>query len=163
MLLALAAPIDKSRRPEFMSAVTMKLEAAGPAAIGPGAVHRVARAMLGGFWSPPPDLRQNRIGLGALEANGPLCSAAAPELLEQQHAPGVLPPFEHRQSACRKHHHRLEQFTQLLRGAGIELRVSAARVCCDVLKRPLNIGVSSFLEDMKFRTPGACPTRALSR
>jgi hypothetical protein len=36
MLDALAAPIDKSRQPEFLSAVTTKLEAAGPTAIGPG-------------------------------------------------------------------------------------------------------------------------------
>jgi hypothetical protein len=36
MLHALAAPIDANRRPEFMGAVTTKLEAAGPAAVGPG-------------------------------------------------------------------------------------------------------------------------------
>ncbi|MGC2782644.1 MAG: hypothetical protein WA397_02175 [Roseiarcus sp.] len=52
MLLARAAPIDKSRQPEFLSAVTAKLEAQGPAAVGPGAVHRVAREILGGFWEP---------------------------------------------------------------------------------------------------------------
>jgi hypothetical protein len=62
ILHALAAPIDKSRQPEFMTAVTTKLEAAGPAAIGPGVVHRTAREVLGGFWSPPPDLRQGRLG-----------------------------------------------------------------------------------------------------
>ena len=62
MLLTLAAPIDKNRQPEFLSAVTTKLEAQGPAAVGPGAVHRVAREILGGFWSPPPDLRQGRLG-----------------------------------------------------------------------------------------------------
>jgi hypothetical protein len=62
MLHALAAPIDKSRQPEFLSAVTTKLEAQGPAAIGPGAVHRVAREILGSFWDPPPDLRQGRVG-----------------------------------------------------------------------------------------------------
>ena len=62
MLRTLAAPIDKSRQPEFLSAVTTKLEAAGAAAVGPGAVHRVAREILGGFWSPPPDLRQGRLG-----------------------------------------------------------------------------------------------------
>jgi hypothetical protein len=43
MLDALAAPIDANRRPEFLGAVTTKLEAAGPAAIGPGALHRTAR------------------------------------------------------------------------------------------------------------------------
>jgi hypothetical protein len=43
MLHALAAPIDANRRPEFLGAVTTKLEAAGPAAIGPGALHRTAR------------------------------------------------------------------------------------------------------------------------
>ena len=62
MLLTLAAPIDKSRQPEFLSAVTTKLEAAGPAAIGPGALHRTARTIFRDFWAPPPDLRQNRVG-----------------------------------------------------------------------------------------------------
>jgi hypothetical protein len=62
MLLTLAAPIDKSRQPEFLSAVTTKLEAASPAAIGPGAVHRAARAVLRDFWRPPPDLRSGRLG-----------------------------------------------------------------------------------------------------
>jgi hypothetical protein len=62
MLDALAAPIDKSRQPEFLSAVTTKLEAAGPAAVGPGALHRTARAVLRDFWNPPPDLRQGRVG-----------------------------------------------------------------------------------------------------
>ena len=46
MLDALAAPIDANRRPEFMGAVTTRLEAAGPAAIGPGALHRTARTVL---------------------------------------------------------------------------------------------------------------------
>jgi hypothetical protein len=62
LLLTLAAPIDKSRQPEFLAAVTTRLEAQGPAAAGPGAVHRAAREILGGFWSPPPDLRQGRLG-----------------------------------------------------------------------------------------------------
>jgi hypothetical protein len=62
MLLTLAAPIDKSRQPEFLSAVTTKLEAAGPAAVGPGALHRTAREVLGQFWSPPLDLRVGRLG-----------------------------------------------------------------------------------------------------
>ena len=62
MLDALAAPIDKSRRPEFMGAVEKELEAAGPAAIGPGAVHRTARTVLRSFWTAPPDLRQGRVG-----------------------------------------------------------------------------------------------------
>ena len=62
LLRALAAPIDRSRQPEFISAVTMKLEAASPAAIGPGAVHRTARSVLGQFWTAPPDLRQGRVG-----------------------------------------------------------------------------------------------------
>ena len=62
MLDALAAPIDANRRPEFMGAVTTKLEAAGPVAIGPGTVHRVARTVLRDFWDPPPDLRQGRVG-----------------------------------------------------------------------------------------------------
>ena len=52
MLHALAAPIDGARRPEFLAAVTTKLEAAGPAAIGPGALHRTAREVLGRFLGP---------------------------------------------------------------------------------------------------------------
>jgi len=62
MLDALAAPIDVNRRPEFLGAVTTKLEAAGPAAIGPGALHRTAREVLGQFWTAPPDLRSGRVG-----------------------------------------------------------------------------------------------------
>jgi hypothetical protein len=62
LLHALAAPIDANRRPEFLTAVTTKLEAAGPAAIRPGALHRTARTVLRDFWNPPPDLRQNRVG-----------------------------------------------------------------------------------------------------
>jgi hypothetical protein len=62
MLNALAAPIDANRRPEFIGAVTTKLEAAGPAAVGPGALHRTAREVLGQFWTAPPDLRQGRVG-----------------------------------------------------------------------------------------------------
>jgi hypothetical protein len=62
MLNALAAPIDANRRPEFMGAVEKELEAAGPAAVGPGALHRTARTVLRDFWSPPPDLRQGRVG-----------------------------------------------------------------------------------------------------
>jgi hypothetical protein len=62
LLLTLAAPIDKSRQPEFMSAVTTRLEAAGPVAIGLGVLHRTARTVLRDFWSPPPDLRQGRVG-----------------------------------------------------------------------------------------------------
>jgi hypothetical protein len=60
-LLELAAPIDRSRQPEFLSAVEAKL-AQGSAAIGPGTVHRAARETLAAFWSPPADLRQGRLG-----------------------------------------------------------------------------------------------------
>jgi hypothetical protein len=62
VLHTLAAPIDANRRPEFLGAVTMKLEAAGPAAIGPGSVHRAARSVFADFWSAPGDLRQGRLG-----------------------------------------------------------------------------------------------------
>jgi hypothetical protein len=62
LLHALAAPIDANRRPEFMGAVTTRLEAAGLAAAGPGALHRTAREVLGEFWTAPPDLRQGRVG-----------------------------------------------------------------------------------------------------
>jgi hypothetical protein len=62
MLHALAAPIDANRRPEFMEAVTVRLEAAAPAAVGPGALHRTARTVLRDFWEPPPDLRRGRLG-----------------------------------------------------------------------------------------------------
>jgi hypothetical protein len=62
MLEGLAAPIDRSRQPEFMGAVERELEAAGPAAIGPGTVHRTARTVLRSFWTAPPDLRQGRVG-----------------------------------------------------------------------------------------------------
>ena len=62
MLRALATPIDAARRPEFMGAVEKALEAASPAAIGPGTVHRTARTVLRSFWTAPPDLRQGRVG-----------------------------------------------------------------------------------------------------
>ena len=62
MLDALAAPIDAERRPEFLGAVTTKLEAAGLSSCGPGPLHRTARTVLRDFWDPPPDLRQNRVG-----------------------------------------------------------------------------------------------------
>ena len=62
MLHVLAAPIDSARRTECLTPVTTKLEAAGPAAIGPGVLHRTARTVLRDFWDPPPDLRQGRVG-----------------------------------------------------------------------------------------------------
>jgi hypothetical protein len=62
MLDTLATPIDSARRPEFMGAVEKELEAASPAAIGPGTVHRTARTVLRSFWNAPPDLRQGRLG-----------------------------------------------------------------------------------------------------
>jgi hypothetical protein len=62
MLDALATPIDANRRPEFMGAVTTKLEAAGAAAVGPGSVYRAARSVFADFWSAPADLRQGRLG-----------------------------------------------------------------------------------------------------
>ena len=60
LLLELAAPVEQRRRDQFLSAVIAELENA--AAVGPGAVHRAARSILAQFWSPPADLRQDRIG-----------------------------------------------------------------------------------------------------
>jgi hypothetical protein len=62
MLDGLAAPVDENRRPEFIGAVSTKLEAAGPAAVGEGSIHRAARSVIADFWSAPPDLRQGRVG-----------------------------------------------------------------------------------------------------
>ena len=62
-LLELAAPLPNDRRPEFLAAVEARLEASSPTTIGIGTVHRAALAILGdGFWSPPADLRQGRLG-----------------------------------------------------------------------------------------------------
>ena len=52
MLYALAAPIDQSRQPEFMEAVTSRLEASPPAAVGPGTLHRTARTVLAELLEP---------------------------------------------------------------------------------------------------------------
>jgi hypothetical protein len=62
MLQTLAAPIDASRRPEFMANVATRLEAADPAAVGQGSLHRAARSVIADFWTAPPDLRQGRLG-----------------------------------------------------------------------------------------------------
>ena len=62
MLDSLAAPVDADRRPEFIGAVSAKLEAAGPAAIGEGSINRAARRVIADFWTAPPDLRQGRLG-----------------------------------------------------------------------------------------------------
>ena len=62
ILDALAAPIAENRRPEFLGAVTTKLEAAGAVEIGPGSLHRAARGVLADFWTPPIDQRAGRIG-----------------------------------------------------------------------------------------------------
>jgi hypothetical protein len=62
MLDRLAAPVANDRRPEFMGAVATKLEAAGPAAIGEGSLHRAARSVIADFWTAPPDLRSGRVG-----------------------------------------------------------------------------------------------------
>jgi hypothetical protein len=62
MLDGLAAPVAENKRPEFIGAVSAKFEAAGPAAIGEGSLHRAARSVISDFWTAPPDLRQDRIG-----------------------------------------------------------------------------------------------------
>lgn len=61
MLDGLAAPVAENRRPEFL-AVSAKLEAAAPAAIGEGSLHCAARSVIADFWVAPPDLRQGRVG-----------------------------------------------------------------------------------------------------
>jgi hypothetical protein len=58
LLRTLAQPIDYRRRTEFLQEVARRLEAA--AAIGPGAVHRIARGAQREFWDPPQDLREGR-------------------------------------------------------------------------------------------------------
>jgi hypothetical protein len=59
----LAAPIDGARRPEFRASVERAIEAADPATVGEGSLHRTAREiLLRGFWDPPPDLRAGRLG-----------------------------------------------------------------------------------------------------
>jgi hypothetical protein len=60
LLLDLAAPIEQRRRDQFIDAVTTELANAN--AVGPGAVHRAARSILGQFWTAPADLRQGRLG-----------------------------------------------------------------------------------------------------
>jgi hypothetical protein len=64
MLDTLAAPVDASKRPEFIHALSAKLEASNPAAIGEGSVNRAAREVLcaGGYWNAPLDLRAGRVG-----------------------------------------------------------------------------------------------------
>jgi hypothetical protein len=62
MLEGLAAPVAENRRPEFLGAVSAKLEAAAPAAIGEGSIQRAARSVIADFWAAPPDLRQGRVG-----------------------------------------------------------------------------------------------------
>jgi hypothetical protein len=54
MLDSLAAPVDGARRPEFIGAVSAKLEAAGPAAIGEGSIYCAARSVIADFWSALP-------------------------------------------------------------------------------------------------------------
>ncbi len=52
MLDSLAAPIDAARRPEFLGAVSARLEAADPAAIGEGSINlarRVASSLIFGL------------------------------------------------------------------------------------------------------------------
>ena len=52
LLTELAQPIDQRLRHDFLRAVAAELEAR-PAAIGEGAVHRIARAVQRRFWEPP--------------------------------------------------------------------------------------------------------------
>ena len=62
MLNALAAPIDDARRQEFLGAVERAIEAAAPAAVGIGLVHRIGRAAQRDYFDPPVDTRAGRIG-----------------------------------------------------------------------------------------------------
>jgi hypothetical protein len=65
MLDDLAAPIDGARGPEFRASVERAIEAAAPAAVGPGLVWRAGAAAQRDFRDVPADLRQNRIDRGA--------------------------------------------------------------------------------------------------
>jgi hypothetical protein len=58
LLRALSAPLDPGRRGDFLQEVARRLETTS--AIGPGAVHRIARGVQREFWDPPPDLREGR-------------------------------------------------------------------------------------------------------
>jgi hypothetical protein len=62
LLLELAAPIDDARRPGFLGAVERAIEAAAPAAVGIGLVHRIGRAAQRDYFDPPVDTRAGRIG-----------------------------------------------------------------------------------------------------
>jgi hypothetical protein len=50
-LFRLAAPIEPARRPEFLAAVALELEAAGD--VSEGNLHRIAARLQRSFWSPP--------------------------------------------------------------------------------------------------------------
>ena len=62
LLDTLSAPIAADRRSEFLGAISARLDAAGPATIGDGSIHRTARSVIADFWSALPDLRQGRVG-----------------------------------------------------------------------------------------------------
>jgi hypothetical protein len=51
LLMTLAQPIDQRRRSEFLQAVAAQLETCPEP--GPGAVHRIARAVQRRFFDPP--------------------------------------------------------------------------------------------------------------
>jgi hypothetical protein len=61
-LNALAAPLDGLRRTEFLGAVEKAIEAATPAAVGPGLVRRAGAAAQRDFRDVPADLRAGRLG-----------------------------------------------------------------------------------------------------
>jgi hypothetical protein len=56
IVLSLASPIDRERRPAFLQAVVAELE--GAEAIGPGAVYRAAAKLQRAHFDPPADARQ---------------------------------------------------------------------------------------------------------
>jgi hypothetical protein len=61
ILQALAEPLERDRKPAFMEEAVKRIEEASPNG-GVGLVHRIGRTVQRGFYDPPQDLRQGRLG-----------------------------------------------------------------------------------------------------